>query len=566
MPMYSASRLRAESGSCTANMLRHACRAPVRPPAAHGRRRHALAATSGVASVPSTHAANWHAREATGFNGVSHTSPAPHTPAPSIAVAHNAHTRLDGKLRRHPATPSTVAPWPLPTGSMITMLTLQDEPHGKALLSTTWTQRIRSASRRRGTAWSAQHNLGCSARWAQSCLAFFLGCGERLRELEPEDGFLPRFLAGERLRERESDFEYEELDEPLRLLEPLRELLRPLAALSPLPSLPPPLPACIGLRLRLGLPRPPPLRLGLRDSRVAGLAGLAGLSPLPLLALLLGLRDLRVAGLAGLSALPLLALGLPLTLAFASLGLRLLELLPLRDEEPLPLRELEEEDRLPLRERLLLLLELPLLLLPLRLLERLPLLLLPLLLPEPELELLLLPEPELERLPESESESESELLSESESLLLLPPPAGVLAGTGACGTIRFGAFLRCSRKLSVRPPRPMAVQKLMAKRVFLAVSLGKSPTKEGCMCPSVSRSRKSRTPMYSAISWKKTLMKMRLEDVVSSSVITMYSMTPHGSASEWIRWAKNLAMLRSLFVSRRWIIEYCLANVSSKTA
>ena len=69
-----------------------------------------------------------------------------------------------------------------------------------------------------------------------------------------------------------------------------------------------------------------------------------------------------------------------------------------------------------------------------------------------------------------------------------------------------------------------------------------------------------------AITWKSTLMKMREDDVVSSSVITRYSITPHGSASECSRCAKNLAMLRSLLVSRRWIIAYCLAKASSKSA
>ena len=72
--------------------------------------------------------------------------------------------------------------------------------------------------------------------------------------------------------------------------------------------------------------------------------------------------------------------------------------------------------------------------------------------------------------------------------------------------------------------------------------------------------------MYSAISWKSTLIKMRLLDVVSSSVMTIYSMTPHGSASLCMRWAKNLAMFLSLLVSKRWIIEYCFANASSKRA
>ena len=59
-------------------------------------------------------------------------------------------------------------------------------------------------------------------------------------------------------------------------------------------------------------------------------------------------------------------------------------------------------------------------------------------------------------------------------------------------------------------------------------------------------------------------MKMREEEVVSSSVTTMYSSVPHGRPLECSRCAKNLAMLRSLLVSSRWIIVYCLAKHSSK--
>ena len=201
--------------------------------------------------------------------------------------------------------------------------------------------------------------------------------------------------------------------------------------------------------------------------------------------------------------------------------------------------------------------------------------------------------------------------------------AGGLAGWRAggrsretcCCAMSLGAFLRCSRIPSVMPPRPMAVQKLMAKRVSFGVPSGKRPEKEDCgatgggrrvagagcwvgggwvavgvpgaarqvpaavaleqgagggvaptcMCSSLRRSRSSLRPMYSATSWKSTLMKIRDEEVVSSSVITRYSITPHGSASEWIRCAKNLATLRSLFVSSRWIIAYCLANISSNS-
>jgi hypothetical protein len=102
---------------------------------------------------------------------------------------------------------------------------------------------------------------------------------------------------------------------------------------------------------------------------------------------------------------------------------------------------------------------------------------------------------------------------------------------------------------------------------------------------------------HSAISWNRILTKMREDEVVSSSVITMYSMSPHGSASVCKRCAKNLAtadgtsrsccvarhqfggadgewfgcrlcgraLFRSLLVSRRWIIMYCFAKSSSNS-
>jgi len=46
-----------------------------------------------------------------------------------------------------------------------------------------------------------------------------------------------------------------------------------------------------------------------------------------------------------------------------------------------------------------------------------------------------------------------------------------------CSMIRFGAVRRCSLSSSVRPPRPIEVKKLIAKRVFLGLSFGKSPLK-----------------------------------------------------------------------------------------
>ena len=56
--------------------------------------------------------------------------------------------------------------------------------------------------------------------------------------------------------------------------------------------------------------------------------------------------------------------------------------------------------------------------------------------------------------------------------------------------------------------------------------------KEPCMAGSLSRSRSFLRPRYSATSWKRILMKMREEEVVSSSVTTMYSSVPHGSPGE----------------------------------
>mmetsp|Transcript_5587 Transcript_5587/g.18266 ORF Transcript_5587/g.18266 Transcript_5587/m.18266 type:complete len:213 (-) Transcript_5587:275-913(-) len=184
---------------------------------------------------------------------------------------------------------------------------------------------------------------------------------------------------------------------------------------------------------------------------------------------------------------------------------------------------------------------------------------------EPEDELEDEPEEEEEEEEESESESESESdeLEEEEE-----EESGERARGGgaaaAAAAIRLGASARCCRRPSVRPPRPMAVQKLIAKRVFFGVSLGKRPRKEGAIDSSLSRWRSVLRPMYSAVSWKRILMKMREDEVVSSSEMTMYSSTPHGSASECNTCANSFATLRSLFVSRRWIIVYCLAKSSSK--
>lgn len=59
-------------------------------------------------------------------------------------------------------------------------------------------------------------------------------------------------------------------------------------------------------------------------------------------------------------------------------------------------------------------------------------------------------------------------------------------------------------------------------------------------------------------------MKILEEDVVSSWVRRMLSMTCQLRASCSSSDAKNLATLRSLLVSRRWISEYCRRKHSSK--
>ena len=59
-------------------------------------------------------------------------------------------------------------------------------------------------------------------------------------------------------------------------------------------------------------------------------------------------------------------------------------------------------------------------------------------------------------------------------------------------------------------------------------------------------------------------MKMRDDEVVSSSVSRIALSTAHGSASVASRCAKSLAVLRSLLVSSRWISPYCRTKQSAK--
>ena len=141
--------------------------------------------------------------------------------------------------------------------------------------------------------------------------------------------------------------------------------------------------------------------------------------------------------------------------------------------------------------------------------------------------------------------------------------ASFLAGAAAAWGLLmmvFGRFFRCALMLSVRPPSPIDVKKLMEKRVFLGRSFGKTPSNHPAEVAlgSCSRSFSFRRPNSSARSWKRILMKILEDDVVSSSVILITPNTDHGSPSVSRRCAKSLATFRSLLVSSLWMVSYCL--------
>jgi hypothetical protein len=171
-------------------------------------------------------------------------------------------------------------------------------------------------------------------------------------------------------------------------------------------------------------------------------------------------------------------------------------------------------------------------------------------------------ESELDALDDDESESESEL--EESELESGDDDVSSAASAAACCMMSLGALRKCSRKSSVNPPRPMEVKKLMANRVFLGLSLGNRPSKSCCMVGSRRRVLSFARPKNSAISWNRILMKIRLDDVVSSSLRWMKRSTDHGRASECSKCEKSLATLRSLLVSNRWMVEYCSRKHSVK--
>jgi hypothetical protein len=78
-------------------------------------------------------------------------------------------------------------------------------------------------------------------------------------------------------------------------------------------------------------------------------------------------------------------------------------------------------------------------------------------------------------------------------------------------------FLRYSLIPSVNTPIPMAVKKLMLKRVLRGLSIGKMPAKAGARVSSAILSDSFFIPKFWANSSIRILIKIREDEVVSSS-------------------------------------------------
>ena len=128
-----------------------------------------------------------------------------------------------------------------------------------------------------------------------------------------------------------------------------------------------------------------------------------------------------------------------------------------------------------------------------------------------ELELLLEDELLSLSLDELDDDDDDELLL-SESLSLS------LSAAAFAEAIILGMFFRCSRRSSVKPPKPMDVKKLIANLTFFGVSRGMMPWKYSAMLASINRTFNFRSPSASESSWNKIFMKIRDDDVVASSV------------------------------------------------
>lgn len=70
--------------------------------------------------------------------------------------------------------------------------------------------------------------------------------------------------------------------------------------------------------------------------------------------------------------------------------------------------------------------------------------------------------------------------------------------TSCCCVIIRGIFFKYSRRLSVTPPRPIDVKKLMENLVSFGLSLGNIESNESCIVVSLSLSLSRRMPRCSA--------------------------------------------------------------------
>lgn len=116
-------------------------------------------------------------------------------------------------------------------------------------------------------------------------------------------------------------------------------------------------------------------------------------------------------------------------------------------------------------------------------------------------------------------------------------------------------FFKYSRIPSVNMPIPMAVKKLMLNLVFFGSSVGNMPVSAGCSSSNFMRSASPFMPRPCARSSIKILMKIRDDDVVSSSLSLTEWKTCQPIPSDVSRWPKNWAMIRSRLVSKRWMVS-----------
>ena len=117
------------------------------------------------------------------------------------------------------------------------------------------------------------------------------------------------------------------------------------------------------------------------------------------------------------------------------------------------------------------------------------------------------------------------------------------------------ACCKYSRIGSVTRPKPILVKKLMENRVLRGWSRGNMCSKYPCIDGSRKRAASAGRPSSDCISFMRILIKIREEDVVSSSFMYTTSKLAQLMLSVASSAPKKRAMLRSLFVSYRWIVS-----------